>query len=188
MKPCDRNRKLIAWLAIHALDARQARRLRVHLETCDGCRRYLAEISQVTEKLANAETSGDALASERFHRQVAQKLQTAKANLFRETLAGYWIRMNFGWRVALPVAATAVLIGAILAAWPRSGRVVPRSVAPQAALTLGAIRNLAPTLANYEQATDQSLDKLDALLTQQSKRSLPDMPRYTVSTHGLAKD
>ena len=51
MKPCAQNRKLIAWLASNALDARQTRQLQAHLETCEGCRRYLAEISNVTERL-----------------------------------------------------------------------------------------------------------------------------------------
>jgi len=48
MKPCAQNRKLIVWLSLNVLDASQARQLRAHLETCEGCRRYLAEISNVT--------------------------------------------------------------------------------------------------------------------------------------------
>ena len=33
MKPCSKNRKLIAWLALDALDVRQAQTLREHLAT-----------------------------------------------------------------------------------------------------------------------------------------------------------
>ncbi len=56
MKPCSNHRKLIAWLAVDALDDPQTRSLRAHLETCEGCRRYLAEISNVAQKLSAAAT------------------------------------------------------------------------------------------------------------------------------------
>ena len=90
MKPCAQNRKLIAWLASNALDARQTRQLQAHLETCEGCRRYLAEISNVTERLAAAETNPDVQASESFHRKVAGKLRTAKPDSIGEILAAYF--------------------------------------------------------------------------------------------------
>jgi hypothetical protein len=40
MKPCAKNRKLIAWLALGALEARRAAALRAHLALCEGCRQY----------------------------------------------------------------------------------------------------------------------------------------------------
>ena len=79
MKPCAQNQKLIVWLTLNTLDARQTRQLRTHLETCEGCRRYLAEISNVTERLAEQENL-DIQASESFHRRVAGKLRAAKPN------------------------------------------------------------------------------------------------------------
>jgi len=66
MKPCSNNRKPIAWLAIGALDARQERALRAHLETCEGCRSYLEEISTITQKLATTEVRSDIQTSNPF--------------------------------------------------------------------------------------------------------------------------
>ena len=54
MKPCRKYRKQVVWLAAAALADGEARALRAHLETCAGCRAYLAEISHVTERLAAA--------------------------------------------------------------------------------------------------------------------------------------
>jgi hypothetical protein len=47
---------------------------------------------------------------------------------------------------------------------------------------------LAPTIANYQRTANQSLEKLDALLTCQNKRALPDLPSYTASTPSLANE
>src|SRR5439155_25957510 len=59
MKPCSKNQKRIAWLALDALDVRQAHDLRAHLETCAGCRRYLVEISNMTRRLTEEENTQD---------------------------------------------------------------------------------------------------------------------------------
>src|SRR5205823_5908678 len=55
MKPCSNKRKLVALLAADALNANEERELRDHLETCEGCRTYLQEISNVTQKLGSVE-------------------------------------------------------------------------------------------------------------------------------------
>jgi hypothetical protein len=58
----------------------------------------------------------------------------------------------------------------------------------QTALVSDADDDLAPTIANYQRVANQSLDKLDALLTRQGNRPLPPMPIYTASTFGLAQE
>src|SRR6266852_3236258 len=83
MKPCSNNRKLIAWLAVDALDDRQTRSLRAHLETCEGCRRYLAEISNVAQKLSAAAAPPDIHAAESFHQRVLGALRA------EETASGW---------------------------------------------------------------------------------------------------
>ena len=184
MKPCAQNRKLIAWLAVNALDAQQARQLRVHLETCEGCRRYLAEISNVTEKLAAAEATHDVQASENFHRKVAGRLRTAKPDLIGEILAAYLARLNL--RVALPAIVALVVIGVTVAIWRQPPRVSSSPTAgTQTASVSDADNDLAPTIANYQRVANQSLDELDALLTRQGNRALPSMPIYTASTLAL---
>jgi len=189
MKPCAQNRKLIAWLASNALEMRQARQLRAHLETCEGCRRYLAEISNVTEKLAAAEANSDVQASESFHRKAAGKLREAKPDSFGEILAAYFRGTVLNWRVALPAIAALVLIGVTVVIWrqPPAVSSSPRA-GTQTASVSDADIDLAPTLANYQRVADQSLDKLDALLTRQGNRALPSMPIYTASTLALAQE
>jgi Putative zinc-finger len=70
----------MAWLALGELNARTAAALRAHIETCDGCRRYLAEISTVTERLAAAEMTPDIQASESFHRRLVTRLKTPESH------------------------------------------------------------------------------------------------------------
>ena len=188
MKPCAQNRKLIVWLALNALEARQSRQLRAHLETCEGCRRYLAEISIVTETLATAQANPDILASESFHQKVAGKLRAAKPDSLGEILAEYFRGTLLNWRVALPAMAALVVVGVIVAIWRQPPGVSSSTRAGiQTASVSVADDDLAPTIANYQRVANQSLDKLDAVLTRQGNRTLPPMPIYTVSTLALAK-
>lgn len=189
MKPCAANRKLIVWQTLNALDARQTRQLRAHLETCEACRSYLAEISHVTKSLATVEMNPDLQASAHFHRRLAQKLRAAKPDSFGERLAAYLQRSKLDWRVAVPVVAALVFIGVLLATWPQPPPVIARhSEAPSFVLVSGSDQDLAPTIANYQRAAAQSLEKFDALLTRQSQRALPLMPSYTASTLSLANE
>jgi anti-sigma factor RsiW len=66
MKPCSKNRKLLAWLALGHLDAGRATILREHLATCDGCRCYLEGIAKVTARISAAEMKADIVATEFF--------------------------------------------------------------------------------------------------------------------------
>jgi anti-sigma factor RsiW len=187
MKPCTQNRKLIVWLSLNALDAQQTRQLQAHLESCEGCRRYLEEISNVTERLAAAEATPDVQVSESFHRKVAGKLRAAKPDSLGEILAAYLRRTLLNWRVALPAIAVLVVIGVTVAIWrqPPDGSSSPQTDTQTAAAAV-ADDNLAPTIANYQRVASQSLDKLDALLTRQGNRALPSMPVYTASMLTLA--
>ena len=189
MKPCAQNRKLNAWLASNALDARQTRQLQAHLETCEGCRRYLAEISNVTERLVAAESNPDVQASEIFHQKLAGRLRAAKPDSIGEILAAYFRGTLLNWRVALPAIAALVVIGVTVAVWRQSPVVPsPSRASTQTASVSDIDDDLAPTIANYQRVANQSLDKLDALLTRQGNRPLPSMPIYTASTLGLAQE
>lgn len=179
MKPCASNRKLIVWLTLNTLGPRQTQQLRAHLETCAGCRQYLAEISHVSESLAAAEYHSDIEASETFHRKVAGKLRSAKTGSLAEIVTAYFRGITLKWRLAAPAVA-ALVIGIIVATRP--------SVTPRATMASGADHDLEPTLANYQQAADQSLEKFDALLTRQSRQMSPPGPIYTVSTSAFGKE
>jgi anti-sigma factor RsiW len=189
MKPCAQNLKLIVWLASNALDARQTRQLQAHLETCEGCRRYLAEISSVTEKLVATESNPDVQASEVFHQKLAGRLRAAKPDSVGEILTAYLRGTLLSWRVGVPAIAALVVISITVAIWRQSPVVPsPRMASTQTPLVSDADDDLAPTIANYQRVANQSLDKLDALLTRQGNRPLPSMPIYTASTLRLAQE
>ena len=180
MKPCSRNRKRIALLALDALDARKATALRDHLAVCEGCRGYWEEISSVTKNLATSEHGSNLEASSFFHHAVAEKLQAAQSNSILKSLAACFRGLTLDLRVALP-AATALVIGllAIVAMRHHSAPSRPASHMDQPASSSGS--DLAPTIANYRIIAGESLQKLDELLTRQGNKPLPPAPIYTAS-------
>ena len=188
MKPCASNRKLIVWQTLNALDAPQTRQLRAHLESCAGCRRYLAEISNLTEGLVRVEMNPDIKASESFHRNVVHKLRAAKPDSRGEILAAFIQSRLLNWRVAVPVGAALALIGLMLAFRPTPPVATHQPEAPPVMLVSGADNDVTPTIAFYQRTADQSLEQLDALLTRQGKRALPAMPSYTAATRSLANE
>ena len=187
MKPCSRNRKLLAWLALGELDARRAGELRAHVETCHGCRRYLAEISAVTEKLAAAKMTPDTQASEAFHRGVVSRLRVAQSDSIWQPLFALLAAARLKWRLALPVigaAAVVIVMLSILTRQPSAPSPAPTVV--QTLLPQDTRSNLPPTIANYQRIASRSLDDFDELLTRQSKRDSSPTPIYTASLFALA--
>ena len=159
MKPCSKNQKRIAWLALDALDVRQAHDLRAHLETCAGCRRYLEEISNLTRRLTAAETTPDSQASESFHDRVVSALSPQKTGW--ETLVAHLRGTLLNRRVALPV------IGIV---WRPE---VPTRAQPsaQAVLEPDSRSDPPPSIAHCAKVANHSLEKLDELLTRQGNRN-----------------
>jgi anti-sigma factor RsiW len=188
MKPCANNRKLLVWLALEELDPRQAEALRIHLQTCDGCRQYLAEISRATRKLGEARTDPDIHASEFFHRRLVARLRTEKSESIWKTATVFFRASLLNWRVALPAAAVVLVLAVGLVAQRQHPRAV---VLPPAPSTAGVVSSripgadLPPTLASYNALANHSLEKLDALLTAQAKKALPPAPVYTASMFTL---
>ncbi len=191
MKPCSNHRKLIAWLAVDALDDPQTRSLRAHLETCEGCRRYLAEISNVAQKLSAAATPPDIRAAESFHQRVLSALRAEETGSAWETLVARLRATLLTWRVVLPaVGATALAIVALSLVARRPGVPVPAPTGAQAVLTPNAKSNLDPTISNYQTVANRSLEQFDELLLRQGNRNPSPTPLYTASSlsHANASD
>jgi anti-sigma factor RsiW len=176
MKPCPGRKKSIALLALNSLDTPSARELQAHLETCPGCRHYLAEMSRVVTRIGSAASATDLSASEAFHRQVMHRIKSQTTASIWDTILDSLRPASFNWRVALPVVALLIILlalGIMLEAGvqPRSTISTPQpslvAVRPVTATTV----NLAPTLANYQQAASQSLDKLDDLLVRETRQT-----------------
>jgi anti-sigma factor RsiW len=187
MNACFRNRRRIAWLALGALDARTASAVRDHLARCEGCRRYWEETSNVIERLAAAELDSSIQASESFHQRVAEELKAAGSRSVYKDLTAHLGGTALNWRVALP-ATTALVIAVfvLVALQHRPAASLPTPPRIQVTSTSSSFADLAPTIANYEVVANQSLDKLDELLTEQGNRRLPPAPIYTASTFKLA--
>jgi anti-sigma factor RsiW len=182
MKPCSNNRKLIAWLAVDALDDRQTRSLRAHLETCEGCRRYLAEISNVAEKLSVAATPPDIQAAASFHQRVLGALRAEETGSASDKLVARLRATLLPWRVILPaVGATALAIVALSLVARRPVLPVPAPAVARAVLTPNAKSNLDPTISNYHTVANRSLEQLDELLLRQGNRNPSPTPLYTAS-------
>ena len=185
MKPCSKNRKSIAFLALGALDAQRAIALRDHLAFCEGCGRYWEEISMVTQRLGAAQPGSNLEASSLFHHGVSEKLQAAESSSILKNLAAWFRGVTLGWRVALPAAAALVIaLLAIVAMRHPSVPFPPATPIDQPESTSES--DLAPTIANYQIVAARSLEKLDELLSRQGNKPLPPAPIYTASGLVLA--
>ena len=182
MKPCSNNRKLISWLALGALDDRQARGLRAHLETCDGCRRYLDEISNVTAKLGRVEAISDIRASESFHQKVIGRLRTAESVSAWQTVLAY-LRAALSWRVGLPlIGATVAAIALLLFAILRPPVSPPSEFFVQPVSKSSVGNDFQPTIGYYQMVANRSLDEFDQLLTREASKTRSHTAIYTAST------
>jgi hypothetical protein len=187
MKPCSRNRKQIAWLALDALDAGKTAALREHLGHCEGCRRYWEEISNVTERVSAAAPDSALEPSVSFHRRVVNKLPAVGPGSVLENLAAWLRGPMLNGRVALPAIAVLVIALVALIA-PRHPPAFSPPAPPmvQMGSVTGSGSDLAPTVANYQVIANQSLKKLDELLTRQGNKPLPPAPVYSIWSFGPA--
>ena len=182
MKPCRKYEKQIVWLAAAALDDGEARRLTAHLETCEGCRAHFAEVSRVTERLTAIMDSSTVQTSDRFRRELAARLQLAPRKSLGEILVDFFREAPLNWRAAVPFIAAMALVVVTFVHWLESAKVAaPPTVQVQAAMSLPADADLAPTIGNYQMVASQSLDKLDDLLTRQGRQNLPSVPPLSAS-------
>jgi hypothetical protein len=182
--PCFTKRKEIAWLTLGELDSARAGRLRAHLEHCEGCRRYYEEISNVTRKLEVLETSPELQATGAFHNRVMRELRASGPVPFWKRLGLFPTgKSEFKWQPALVVVFP--VLGFVVLTWMclilmRIKEAAPQP--PQPPLTSALDDKLPPTLSNYYMVANQSLDKLDELLTRQGDRAAWAAPVYTASS------
>ncbi len=177
MNPCSTNRKPIALLVVDALNASEARELRAHIQTCEGCRAYLQEISDVTQKLGAFEVRSEIQTSEAFHQRVVRSLRAEEtASPLSSLLTQLRVAMS-NWRVALPVAgATALLVAAFVFFMRPSPVTNIVNVSPPNVKT-----ERDPTISNYQMIANRSLEKFDELLNRQATRNSSAGPIYTAS-------
>jgi predicted anti-sigma-YlaC factor YlaD len=76
MKPCENNKRLLALMAAGVPDGTNAERLRQHMESCSGCRRYWESMCVLSERLVNISELPQAKPSEDFHATLAARIAT----------------------------------------------------------------------------------------------------------------
>ena len=184
MKPCSNYCKPIAWLVLRALDSREERELRAHLEKCPGCRLYLEELSDISDKLSACTINPDMRASETFHQHLVHRLKAeASASRWAAAMAQLQAALP-NWKMALPVigAVAAVVTGLLLVARPPVGSLPRESRINTATAMPPAKHQLPPTISTYQMIANRSLDKLDEHLASEGNRNPPPAPVYTVSS------
>ena len=184
MKPCFKNRKLIAWLALDTLDAESATALREHLANCDGCRGYLNELSKVTATLSEAEIRSDLQAKESFHRRVVAGIKAQKSRSVKEKIREFLRATLLDWRVAVPAVcgfAVVLLSSLLMISQKPSESPLQSSSSTQRSAEHIREADFAPTIGNYHMAANRSLESFDELLTEQAGKNVPSAPLYTAS-------
>jgi len=180
MKPCSKYQKQIAWLAMGALDDREATAVREHISCCQGCRRYSEEMSTVTNGLTSVTPNSELEASESFHRRVARRLESVESISVLEKVADKIRGMMMNWRVGVPVcAAMGMAIFSLILVRDNSQPFRPTvAVVSQS----NPENDFTPTIANYQVIAGQSLEKLSAMLAREGAKRLPPAPVYTASS------
>jgi Putative zinc-finger len=184
MKPCSKNRKRIAWLALGALDAESAEALREHFEHCDGCRGYANELSNVTATLTTAEMQSDIEATASFHRRVVAGIKAQEARPVWQSMREFLRAAVLNWRVAVPVVGgltVLFVVGWFLIPREHPEALLPASSSAQMVSGREGYADFAPTVGNYYSVANRSLDSLDEVLTKEASRKVPSAPVYTAS-------
>ena len=182
MKPCRRNRKNIALMALQELKAVQRTVLVAHLEECKGCQRYFEEISGIAATLANAGTREEVQASGVFHQTLIAKLRSEEKRSLLSTFVEQWCWGYLKSRVLYMSGVVAVAVIGILALLPPANippkKLETRRIAPG----LASGNSIEPTISNYEMVANLAPERLDQFLTEQGSKGLAPMPIYRAST------
>ena len=186
MKPCSRNRQLLVWMSLDALDAPAVRHLQAHLESCPGCRQYWQEVTAVSGDLLRAAAASPAVATgEFFHRRLEQRIAAASRPAFGRTLESLIRRIRWPWRPSAAVAVAVVMI-VIGVAWFGKRRPEVGPLPIEVATATPPDRSLAveprpPTLANYRAVANTSLEAFDDLVDRLAARQsrVPGEPVYS---------
>jgi anti-sigma factor RsiW len=185
MNICAHRRKDIALLAIGELNAPNASNLRSHIAACEGCRAYFESISTLTVELGASSPDSDAFATESFHRKaVAAVKASQEGSVFNPFLRRF--QLSWAWPAAASVAVIAITMFVLLSTSRTKDRpatavavsAVPASTAPKYPLQ----KSNPATFAAYEMIANDSLDKLDDVITREGIKNQAPAPAYTASS------
>jgi hypothetical protein len=170
MKACRKNRKNITWLVMDALSPENAAGLVTHIDRCEGCRLYRDEILSIKQRVHALQ---DLTPESPLDSEMLAVPRLAQTNPPKRAP-----RLAFAWTVAGAVTCLVALVFVRMSSLDHSPSVQTNSHnAGQPAASV-ASRDLLPSFATYRTIGNQSLDRLDQLLTLQShsSRSAPQPP------------
>ncbi len=181
MKPCWRYRKGITALALGELGTDEAHALERHFESCGACRRGFEELAGIRDELATSARSTEVSPSAGFHRRLMRALRKEPApssfRFWSSQLQPTALALSFGL-----LLAGSILFWAVRERSSDPGRSTALNRGQTASAHIRAPEPALPTIANYREAAERSLESLDDLLTQQALRCSPATPLYTAAT------
>jgi hypothetical protein len=179
MKPCKKNRKLIAWMILGELETAQRELIRGHLEQCEACREYFEEMSGISSGLANAETTQTVQATQLFHLKLLGKLRSEKRGSPLATLVEQvrWasLKSRVGLWTTIVVAVGLIGIFTLLRSVDGPAKRFETGQAPPEPPSPGSME---PTLSNYEMVANLAPEKFDKFLTEQGSKNISPTPIY----------
>jgi hypothetical protein len=180
MNVCRRKRKEIALSAMNAIAGEPAPQSLWHLENCPGCRQYLAEISNVTERIRGADMENQIEASAAFHRKFVAALRAQEAR--PETFATAVQALFSSWRISGAFSLVLLATAAVLVlrfGLHQAPSSMPGYSPTVAVVGSGASKDVEPTISNYSAIANRSFEQFDELLTQQANKHFARYPAYT---------
>ena len=182
MNACKDRQRLILEFALGTLPPAEAQALQAHLESCAGCREYLAEVSRLGARLRGSAQRSDIEATEAFHQRVMRAVRNAEARPKWEVIAGVLRVGPMNWRwAASGLGGLAVLVAVVLLLFLRPSETQHASTPASGRHNQESAKELPPSVANYRIAANRSLEQLDELLTQQANKRGTSRQTFTAS-------
>jgi hypothetical protein len=163
MNSCSRNQKQIAELMLDGAAYRESPSLLEHLAHCDNCRRFADDLSLVQLNLKSMEPPSGIETTEKFHQDLVARIRLEKASFSRPIFSGLLGTIK-SWRLIGFGAGALALFFFLLNVIPEPEK--PQKI-PVPLVSTPIQKDLSRSVYHYQQVANQSLDGLDALLTQQ---------------------
>jgi anti-sigma factor RsiW len=170
MKKCRNYRKLITLTSVGAVSALEREMVRQHLTECQACGDYYRQVNNVAENLNTLRdlvgSAGQLGTKSLAERALVSGFPNRSHRVRMRKPAPSW-RGGFDWHLLLPALGILVLLILVTHALraPDQAPRIQSTIAPVMATV-----EMLPTVANYRAVASQSLDQLDALISQQGNR------------------
>lgn len=175
MNPCASRRESVALLASGQTPDDEAVDLRIHLQSCSGCRDYYRQLVAVCEEHAAAAAQlPEARVPARLFQRVATRIRSeSEPRPTAEPLSGF-----FGWRPVLGWAALLAVLGLLVVplfkAFKSSSTVQVTSVRPPTPVAPAVSpTSTHPSLLVYRRALNRSPEALEELLAEEVAKPTP---------------